>query len=418
MTNSLHRMTDDELPGVLSVLAASGGTARSVESWKQDRMTALVLGEMGAGATAVMPLSQRVIAVSPGRGLAAGWVSSNQFASRMGLRRQTRESFREWAELLPELDALFVIRRDEASLAARWYAHTGFHDVLSIRCLYLDMEAPPQQAGTQARRYQVQVVNPATGADGWDAVRWQREMLGVYQDVYAACGGAVARSENFWAPALAHHYYRQHYQFQIVGLWGGEADARTLMGYAVIGWSGWHSKRPRMDILELATRQWDTAAASELLRTTCQLAWSKGVHQVRAVISAHDPYRGHLTRSGFVDRWGYLMLAKWLHAQRYFERLASAIPPEIGGLSVRLTAPGEVPLQLDVRAAAGGPTPTFNLQGDARTLTRFLLHRLDVSAALQDGTLFSSDPITPQAGARLSLAFPWTPWIFHMLDFI
>ena len=96
------------------------------------------------------------------------------------------------------------------------------------------------------------------------------------------------------------------------------------MGYAVVGWSGWHSKRPRMDILELATRQWDTGIAGDLIQTTCQLAWSKNVHQVRAVISSHDPYRGHLARTGFVDRWGYVMMAKWLHAQRYLDRLATA----------------------------------------------------------------------------------------------
>ena len=415
-------MTEDELPGVLSALAASGGTARTAETWRQDQMTALLLGEQGREPVAVMPMSRRRIAVSPDRAINVGWLSSNQFASRMGLRRQTRETFRDWPELLPELDALMVIRRDEGSLAGRWYSQTGFHDVLSIRCLYLDMESPPAAGGPPETKYQVQVANPTDGPDGWNAPHWQREMLSVYRDVYASCGGAPMRTENFWGPALAHHYYGEHYQFQIVGLWsgGGGTDGRTLVGYAIIGWSGWHSKRPRMDILELATRQWDAPAASELLRTTCQLAWSKNVHQVRAVISAHDPYRSHLTRSGFIDRWGYVMLAKWLRPQRYLEQVAKNLSTEIGGLSVRLSSPGEVPLTLEVRSTSGA-TPTFNLQGDARTITRLLLHRLDVSAALRggDGTLFPSEASTPLPdSARLALAFPWTPWVFHMLDYI
>ncbi len=244
-------------------------------------------------------------------------------------------------------------------------------------------------------------------------------MLSVYRDVYAACGGAVLRTQNFWTPALQHHYYREHYQFQIVGLWSGAGDGATLMGYAVIGWSGWHSKRPRMDILELATRQWDTAVASELIRTTCQLAWSKGVHQVRAVISSHDPYRGHLARSGFVDRWGYLMLTKWLRPQRYLDALAKKLPPELGDLSLQLTTPGELPLTLKTPAANAQPV---HLQTDARTLTRMLLQRLDVGASLHggtDGLLFSPEgPLSPPAETKVSLAFPWTPWIFHMLDFI
>src|ERR1700744_5488425 len=109
MITTLRRMSDDELPTVLSTLAASGGTSRSTESWRQDRMTALVLGEK-SGVSAVMPVARRTVAVAPGRTIKAGWLSSNQFASRMGLRRQTRETAGQWAELLPELDALLVIR--------------------------------------------------------------------------------------------------------------------------------------------------------------------------------------------------------------------------------------------------------------------------------------------------------------------
>ena len=269
--------------------------------------------------------------------------------------------------------------------------------------------------GSGASRYAVRVAGAS------DVVEWGDEMLSVYRDVYGACGGAVVRDKNFWPPALAHHYYNQHYQFQIVGLWSAAnpAGSATLMGYAVIGWSGWHSKRPRMDILELATRQWDTTVASELLRTTCQLAWSKGVHQVRAVISAHDPYRGHLARSGFIDRWGYRMFAKWLHPQRYLDRLAKNMPPESGDLSLQITTPGALPLSFKTGRAAAS---LVTLQGDPRTLTRLLLQRLDVGAALHgetEGTLFSPDnTLTASDETRLALAFAWTPWVFHMLDFI
>src|SRR6185295_17359205 len=143
---------------------ASGATARSPESWSHDHMTALLLGPEGSPAAA-MPLAQRTIAVAPGRTIHAGWLSGNQFASRMSLRRQTRDTASDWQRQLPELDGLLVVRRDENSLAARWYAQTGFCDVLSIRCLYLDMTAPPAATeggtpATAAGRYQVQVVSP------------------------------------------------------------------------------------------------------------------------------------------------------------------------------------------------------------------------------------------------------------------
>jgi hypothetical protein len=420
-------MSDDELPAVLSLLASSGGTARSVDTWQHDHMLALILGDKGGAPIAAMPMSRRTIrtaagavlgvsgvaakpgATLPGRELSVGWLSSNQFTSRMSLRGQTRATANEWAGLLPELDALIVLRRDESSLAARWYTQTGFEEILSIRCLYLDMDAPPDARNNPAApRYQVQVATPSDAA--WPADRWQSQMFSVYNDVYASYGGPPLRSPAFWAPALAHHYYGQHYQFQILGLWSN-AD---LMGYAVVGWSGWHSKRPRMDILELATRQWDTAVAAELIQTTCQLAWSKNVRQVRAVVSAHDPYRGHLTRTGFTDRWGYLMLAKWLHPQRFLDRIA--LPAEFGDLALELHSPGQLPLTL---RRGANPRP-LTLHANPRALTRLLLSRLDITAALQEGALTPAhgEPLPDPDLARLSLAFPWTPWAFHMLDYI
>ncbi len=430
MAKNIHRMSEEELPGVLELLAKGGGTARTVESWRQDRMTALIYGA-GGEMTAVMPMSRRTIEVSPGRALAAGWLSSNQFAARMSLRRHTKETAREWAELLPELDALVVVRRDEGSLAARWYAQAGFQDVMAIRCLYLDMEAPPGGMGSSgAGRYQVEVVSVGGDGTSWDAARWQPEMLGVYRDVYGACGGAVVRDANFWPGALAHHYYRQHYQFQIVGLWSGATaeGGGMLMGYAVIGWSGWHSKRPRMDILELATRQWDTGVANELLRTTCQLAWSKNVREVRAVISVHDPYRGHLARYGFEDRWGYVMQAKWLRAQRYLDRVAEGLPMEIsgeGGDGAGIGGAGGGAIDVaggEERRAGGGRRleVTRGCAGDDAVVAAAVGWAGGDARRRRSGwcALFARGVPTPTDETRLSLVFPWTPWVFHMLDYI
>jgi hypothetical protein len=422
--STIHRMSDAELPEVLTLLARSGGTARTPATWQADRMTALVLGPAGA-AEAVMPMACRRIAAGLGCSLEAGWLSNNQFASRMGIRRRTLGTAGEWAGLLPELDALLVLRRDEPSLAARWYNRTGFADLLSIRCLYLEMNEPPALSATggNAGRYQVQVITPSDGQ--WSADLWQSQMESVYRDVYAVAGGMPIRHPDFWRQTLANHYYKDHYQFQIIGLWSAAgspapdspnaSDAR-LMGYAVVGWSGWHSKRPRMDILELATRQWDTAVAEDLLRTTCQLAWSKNVRQVRAVISVHDPYRGHLARSGFADRWGYVMQVKWLAAQRYLDARSATLPKELGDFWVELEAPGQLPLVLGrgLRSAAN----TVTLRGEPAPLARLLLGRVDVTAALTDGTLQPTTPLTERDIAQLSHCFPWVPWVFHMLDYI
>lgn len=109
----LRRLSGQETPAALAQLAQAGGTARSVESWAQDHMTALILGE-SPEISALMPMACRTIMAAPGRELRIGWLSSNQFASRMSWRRQTRDTAGEWPQLLPELNALFVMRRDDA----------------------------------------------------------------------------------------------------------------------------------------------------------------------------------------------------------------------------------------------------------------------------------------------------------------
>jgi hypothetical protein len=398
MPDAIHRMADSQLPQVLHLLASAGATPRTVDSWNQDHMGALLLGDKDSP-TAAMPFAKRTIKVAPDRTVNVGWLSSNMFPTRMGFRRHGRNTANLWAQLLPDVDALLVVRRDQPSLTARWYTQVGFHQILAIRCLYLEMESPP---ASPAGRYRMAVVGPD------ELAPWQDEMLSVHRDVFGNYGGPVVRHADFWRGTLAHHYYKQHYQFQVIGLW----SEKTLMGYAVVGWSGWHSKRPRMDILELATRQWDAGVALELIQTASQLAWSKGVPQVRAVISVHDPYRSALARIGFEDKWGYVMLAKWLHPQRYLDGLVRSS----ANLSATLEVRGEVPLSM--RSPDAGPnTPAIRVQADAATLTKLLLQRIETSAALHDGSLLALQP--PHGDLpQLSMVLPWTPWVFHMLDYI
>jgi hypothetical protein len=406
MASVLRRMTDADVPLVLDLLGQTRGTKRTPATWRGDAMTALLLKS-----DAALPMSVRQFVVAPGRALNVGWISNNMFASRMGWRRQTRGTHPEWATLLPELDCLIAVKRDEPTLASRWYAQTGFHAVNALRCLYLDMPEPP---ATRPTRHAIAVLDAAQIGE------WQGAMAAVHREAFAQFGGYRLRDENFYGNALATHYYGSHYQFQIIGLWQHGSAGKSLVGYAIVGWSGWHSKQPRMDLLELATRQWDAALAQELVDAACQIAWSKQVTQVRAVLSVHDPYRPHLLRTGFVDRWGYTMLAKWLAPQRAIDRWMLSERPTTdkgSGPPIQMDIRGELPLRIANPNTPTSIPPATRWQLDAAMCTRLLLNRLDISAAVADGSIISPDgqPLDP---ATLAARFPWTPWAFHMLDYI
>jgi hypothetical protein len=161
------------------------------------------------------------------------------------------------------------------------------------------------------------------------------------------------------------------------------------------------------------------------------LAWSKQVREVRAVLSVHDPYRPHLARTGFEDRWGYTLVAKWLHPQRFLDALV-----QHGAFGANLAAKGSATLprfqiavrgQVDMAIAPAHTAPGVGGGGaDARVAhldlspsaaTRLLLGRLELAAAVREGQVQATDAREPEL-ARLAMALPWTPWVFHMLDYI
>ena len=54
---------------------------------------------------------------------------------------------------------------------------------------------------------------------------------------------------------------------------------------------------------------------------------------------------------------------------------------------------------------------------DAPTLTRLLAQRLEISAALREGNLVALDARDEDIN-QLSMLLPWSPWLFHMVEFI
>ena len=182
----VRRLKDQEINAALAVMAARGGTSRSRDSWDHDRMTALVLAD-GETLEALMPMAKRMIRAAPGRTLEAGWLSSNQFASRMSWRRQSRGTETHWPALLPEVDALIVTRRDEQALlsggggaSAGRYRQAGYLSMCfpSVACIWT-WTARGLAVGVLRRRgitcrWWIRRKNP--GMPGGGNPRWRRFM--------------------------------------------------------------------------------------------------------------------------------------------------------------------------------------------------------------------------------------------------
>ena len=99
-------------------------------------------------------------------------------------------------------------------------------------------------------------------------------------------------------------------------------------------------------------------------------------------------------------------------------------------MRIQISVPGQVDLKVSLDrgddvgvggrgsgGGVGGGERIVRLQMNDATATRLLLGRLELAAALREGQVLALDARESDL-TRLATVLPWTPWIFHMVDYI
>jgi len=346
-----------------------------------------------------VPFQFRQLRLRPGATVRVAWewsvcVREDLRGTGVGLRLM--EVAKEF--LRGRCAALAVYRNDEFSPPYRFYRRAGHHDLLYIR--------PWVHRGAASV--------PPGGLERWtwgEFLAHEGEALEAFGAAYAAYGGIPERHLGYYGPAVQSSEYAEVPVDLSVLVRCGPHGA--LAGYAILGLE---RLNPALHLMEIAVRGHDGEVALSLLAGLISAA---AEHHVPAVVALPDsaPACALLAALGFVPRSrAESSMVLMLHAldPEVLARAAWRESPATEYLAVLAWTPQR---QVWLHRASRTPARPITLELHEETLTRLVSCRLDLAAALSQGsvTALGADDATL---AAIGQALPLTPWAYHYLDFV
>jgi GNAT superfamily N-acetyltransferase len=296
--------------------------------------------------------------------------------------------------------AMAVYRNDELSPPYRFYARNGHQDLLYMRP-WVHRGPAVRSAGSLQIR-----------AHSWEEfLADEAQYLAVFSSAFGAYGGFPQRQAGYYAPAVNTSEYNE-VPVELTVL-AQRDQAGSLQGYAVVGEE---RDSPTLHVMEMAALDNDLSIAIALLAAVTQLAAERGI---KAVVSTADssPYAAALRALGFApasrSQSSMIIMAYPLDP----ERLAGAVWREseaTAGLEVSAWTPER---EVCLHRARRDPATPIVLEMKEDTLARLLFSRLDLRAAIVQETVTTAGAGDADVEA-IAQALPYTPWVYHYLDFV
>lgn len=388
-----REMLPDELTRMLK-LRNSIFVPITEKAWKNYPGSTASVALMDGEFVGAIPLSQRPLQIRPGqiiRSVYENAVGVREDLRSKGVGHKIIDSAKNFMK--DRSDALMVIPAGENSKAHHFYQKSGHVDLHFIQGYFLN----------SPEKYE-SVVKVA-GLDEFLAA--EKEVAPVFQSCYADYGGFPARQPGYWKWALSSSIY-ESLPCDFASLWLRKEG--RLIGYALLGTRTkvWADKK--YHIMEMGMLHGDDSIAEELIRAAGDFAAKKkmGVHM--------DTCRWHpgfqaLQRLGFeAEPRQRMFLGQWIDPQVVLQdQIQKADSLKDVTISVR-TINGNYEAVKD----SGKNRIILEMKHD--TLTRWLFGRIDLIQAIRmELVTATGEDSTIQA---VSEALPFTPWIYHEVDYI
>jgi len=365
------------------------------EQYLSDPHMTCVLARLHGEAVGAIPLSQRRFQLAPG--VFVDTAFENAVGTREDLRNRGVGSamIRAAGEFLTgRADELMVYRGGERTVGYRFYMRSGHRDVHYLRPMVL----------AEPGRHEVDVRHGSAE----DALAEQPALLRCFAASYGHCGGFPVRHADYWREALGSTIYLviPHEVHYFAYPAAGEAQAYVLAGVRMGG------QRPeQLTILEFASAAGEEGARRVLLGAA-DYAATRGLRVWMAGCADH-PHRGLLRALGFQEhpRWMQAM-AQPLDPAALAAKVCRA-PEALRDLRVRYWAPFGDGVLWEGDSAADEVT----VEGTDDLIYRLLNLRLDVVSAYRHDLLTIING-SADVAQRLGAAFPYTPWVYHHIDYI
>lgn len=240
------------------------------------------------------------------------------------------------------------------------------------------------------------------------------QLLALFDSTYRLYGGYWPRLPGFYARALASIIYTElPYSINLLTLGDESAAERPLecAGYAIVG-----ELNDRLDVLEIATHDGDSATAGRLLSHIGAVA-QRGGRRAEIVASTLHPFCSILRSQGWeatARGGGALVTAGHVLRPDTLARRLWRGSPDLDRVEVQAWTPDS---RAVLHAVDGNPRESVTLEMKEETLHRLLLGRLDLAAAFTDERV-TAHACDEQTRALLSSAFPFAPWVHHTIEYI
>ncbi|MDP6776457.1 MAG: GNAT family N-acetyltransferase [Candidatus Latescibacteria bacterium] len=367
------------------------------EQWKQGEPKTASIAYSGSEVVGFIPLALRPFRLAPGVIIDTAFehcVGTKEACRGTGVGTKMIEAAREF--LRGRVHALCVYRGHERSRPYNFYAKVGHHDLHYIRRYHTEGGGWGPQEGIEVTR-------------GFPAIpELGHRMIEVYEDAYARYGGYPVKTFRSWEKADNEGY---------VNFWAFDGD--RLLGYLltrVIGYIPFGGGDPRgknLNVMEMAVRNCDGDIARKLLKAAIHTAGESGMAGVFAPICDRGP---------FIDAYLDLGMRPSPRAN-----MVMSLPLDIEGivcdawrarfdpdLEIQVWTP-EHELSLTRSEASGRTSVLLEMKEEA--LVRWVLGRLDFRARMREGTITATGANDRIVDA-LADAMPFTPWVYHHLDYI
>ncbi len=366
------------------------------EQWAKGPRTAAIAVD-GDEVVGAIPFDFRDFIIRPGLVIRAAFEYSvvvHEKVRSTGIGSKLMDAAKEF--LVPQADVMMVYRGAERSAGYRFYAKNGHHDMVFYRGLSW---TNPQGTIGDGVRF----------CDRGELLRRETELLQVFASAYGCYGGYPQRVPGYHATALEGIQYEElksDFYFLLV------EDGEGLAGYALL--AKW-AKGDSLQIAEMATRGGDQALAHTIFMAAATKAAEIGTGL--AFSGPDDGLYAGLARSlGFVGKLraeiSMFIMAHLLNPPDLAQKSLRQVP-ELANTRIEVFTP-----QADyVLQAPAHPNKTVTLEMKEDHLTRLLLCRLDLGAAIQDHrvTAYGADDGDV---AGLARAFPCQQWEHHPVDYI
>lgn len=374
-----------------------------VEDWyREEKMTAVVALE-GDRFVGAIPLAIRKFQIAPGRIITAAYENAVLVIDGMrdrGIGTKMIEAAKKF--LVGRCDALMVYRGHERSLGYNFYAKTGHVD---LHYLEEYTVSNPTDWG------EIPNVKITTDEDQFFAM--EDEILRVFNSTFGKFGGFPPRGLGYWRKMVNGHIYAVH-PTDFTYIWFEKNG--QLEGYCICGRrddSPNNAEYRPLQILEMAVMNNDEFIGLSLLKAVSTLAARQGCawtmqgnnHPLTPLVKALG---GEST-----PREKMSMIMGQLLTPEEFGRFLQD-RPLLNDVEISIWTPKR---DFVLKSTEKTPRAKVTLGMKEETMIRFLLGRVDLSAALKD------ERITVTGGndtvlSELAEAFARHDWVYHHLDYI